>query len=90
MAKHLATCHTFVGRAINLTIALVFCPHTGCLGWEELGAAGGREVSAVYSMGPVLGLAAFTAPSLAVTRSRDAKRLQHFRIVLLAQRARSP
>lgn len=38
-------------------------------------------------MDTVQSLAAFTSPSLKVTRSRYAKRLQHFRIVLLAQRA---
>lgn len=37
MAKNLATCHSFWGRAINLTIVLVFCPCADCLGWEESG-----------------------------------------------------
>lgn len=37
MAKNFVTCHSFGGRAVNLTIVLVFCSRTDCLGWEEPG-----------------------------------------------------
>lgn len=89
MANNLATCHTCAGRAINLTIVLVFCSCTDRLGWEEPGP-GRRKwglLQIVYSVDPVLSLAAFTSLSLKVTQSRYASRLQHLRIVLLARRA---
>lgn len=44
MAKNLATCHIFLGRAINSTIALVFCPHADCLGGKNLAPEEGSEV----------------------------------------------
>lgn len=88
MTKHLATCHTFGGRAIHLTIFLVFLflHRLSGLGrtWPQQKEVGLLQI--VYSTDPVLSLAAFTSLSLKVTRSRYAKRLQHFRIVLLARR----
>lgn len=85
-----ASCHLpyFWGESysFNNIPCFLFLHRLSGLGrtWPQQKEVGLLQI--VYSTDPVLSLAAFTSLSLKVTRSRYAKRLQHFRIVLLARR----